>query len=52
MLYDLSPSAPETNPLERVWWHLGEDLTRNRRCDLNDELKDDSTGTCFPPWSG
>lgn len=24
--------APETNPIERVWWHLHETITRNHRC--------------------
>lgn len=30
--------APETNPIERVWWHLHETVTRNHRCRTLDEL--------------
>jgi len=30
--------APETNPIERVWWHLHETITRNHRCADLDEL--------------
>ena len=30
--------APETNPIERVWWHLHEEITRNHRCRNIDEL--------------
>jgi hypothetical protein len=29
---------PETNPIERVWWHLHETITRNHRCQSIDEL--------------
>jgi transposase len=32
--------APETNPIERVWWHLHEEITRNHRCKTIDELVD------------
>lgn len=32
--------APETNPIERVWWHLREEITRNHRCRNIDELLD------------
>jgi transposase len=32
--------APETNPIERVWWHLHEEITRNHRCRDIDELLD------------
>ena len=32
--------APETNPIERVWWHLHEVVTRNHRCRSIDELID------------
>jgi putative transposase len=31
-LHFLPTYAPETNPIERVWWHLRETLTRNHRC--------------------
>jgi len=30
--------APETNPIERVWWHFHETITRNHRCKNLDEL--------------
>jgi transposase len=30
--------APETNPIERVWRHLHEEITRNHRCQGIDEL--------------
>jgi transposase len=32
--------APETNPIERVWWHLHEEVTRNHRCKDIEELLD------------
>lgn len=32
--------APQTNPIERVWWHLHEEITRNYRCRTMDELLD------------
>jgi putative transposase len=32
--------APETNPIERVWWHLHEEITRNHRCKNIQELVD------------
>jgi transposase len=32
--------APETNPVERVWWRLHEAVTRNHRCGTMDELLD------------
>ena len=31
-LHYLPLYAPETNPIERVWWHLHEQITRNHRC--------------------
>jgi putative transposase len=31
-LHYLPRYAPETNPIERVWWHLHEEITRNHRC--------------------
>ncbi|HEX5106274.1 MAG TPA: IS630 family transposase [Pirellulaceae bacterium] len=37
-LHFLPKYAPETNPIERVWWHLHEDLARNHRCTSLDEL--------------
>lgn len=30
--------APDTNPVERVWWRLHEAVTRNHRCRTMDEL--------------
>lgn len=39
-LHYLPKYAPETNPIERVWWHLHETLTRNHRCQTLDELLD------------
>jgi len=30
--------APETNPIERVWWHFHETITRNHRCKNLDQL--------------
>jgi transposase len=32
--------APDTNPIERVWWRLHEAVTRNHRCYTMDELLD------------
>jgi putative transposase len=32
--------APDTNPVERVWWRLHEAVTRNHRCRTMDELLD------------
>jgi transposase len=37
-LHYLPKYAPETNPIERVWWHLHETITRNHRCHTIDEL--------------
>jgi transposase len=31
-LHFLPKRAPETNPIERVWWHLHQQITRNHRC--------------------
>ncbi len=38
VLHYLPKYAPETNPIERVWWHLHETITRNHRCRTIDEL--------------
>lgn len=38
VLHFLPAYAPETNPIERVWWHLHEVVTRNHRCQSIDEL--------------
>ena len=32
--------APETNPIERIWWKLHEQITRNHRCKSIGELLD------------
>jgi transposase len=37
----LLPSySPDYNPIERVWWHLHEEITRNHRCKDLGELLD------------
>jgi transposase len=40
VLHYLPKYAPETNPIERVWWHLHETITRNHRCRSIEELLD------------
>jgi transposase len=40
VVHFLPKYAPETNPIERVWWHLHEVITRNHRCRSIDELID------------
>ena len=39
-LHFLPRYAPETNPVERVWWHLREQITRNHKCGGMRELLD------------
>ena len=39
-LHFLPKYAPETNPVERVWWHLHEEVTRNHRCQDIEALLD------------
>jgi transposase len=39
-LHFLPTYAPETNPIERVWWHLREENTRNHRWKDIDALLD------------
>jgi putative transposase len=41
VLHYLPKYAPETNPIERVWWHLHETITRNHRCQSLAELLDE-----------
>jgi transposase len=41
-LHYLPRYAPETNPIERVWWQLHETLTRNHSCRTIDELLADA----------
>jgi len=38
VVHYLPAYAPETNPIERVWWHLHEEVTRNHRCPTMDSL--------------
>lgn len=38
VVHYLPKYAPETNPIERVWWHLHETITRNHRCQSIDKL--------------
>ena len=40
VLHQLPKYAPECNPVERVWWHLREEITRNHRCRTIAELVD------------
>jgi len=44
ILHYLPKYAPETNPIERVWWHLHETVTRNHRCRSLAELLDEVYG--------
>ena len=37
-IHYLPKHAPETNPIERVWWHLHEEITRNHRCKTIEQL--------------
>ena len=37
-LHYLPAYSPEDNPIERVWWHLHEQITRNHPCQDIDEL--------------
>jgi transposase len=37
-LHYLPKYAPESNPIERVWWHLHETVTRNHRCQSMEQL--------------
>lgn len=38
VLHFLPAYAPQTNPIERVWWHLHETITRNHGCRTLEEL--------------
>ena len=40
VLHFLPKYAPECNPIERVWWHLHDEITRNHRCKDIDGLLD------------
>jgi transposase len=37
-VHHLPKYAPDTNPIERIWWRLHEIKTRNHRCQTIDEL--------------
>jgi putative transposase len=37
-IHGLPRYAPECNPIERVWWHLREEITRNHQCKTLTEL--------------
>jgi transposase len=39
-LHYLPAYSPKDNPIERVWWHMHEEITRNHRCESIDELVD------------
>ena len=41
-IHFLPKYAPETNPVERVWWHFHDTITRNHRCRTLQELLDQS----------
>jgi putative transposase len=38
VLHYLPTYAPDANPIERVWWHLHEEITRCHRCQDMEEL--------------
>jgi putative transposase len=38
VLHYLPAYSPQDNPIERVWWHLHEQITRNHRCQSIEEL--------------
>jgi putative transposase len=40
VLHYLPTYAPDTNPIERIWWHVHEELTRCHRCQTLEELLD------------
>jgi transposase len=40
VLHYLPTYAPECNPIERVWWHLREEISRNHTCRTLQELID------------
>jgi putative transposase len=40
VLHYLPKYAPETNPIERVWWHLHDEITRKHQCQTIEELLD------------
>lgn len=40
VIHYLPTYAPKTNPIERVWWHLHEQITRNHRAKNLEALLD------------
>ena len=40
VLHYLPSYSPQDNPIERVWWHLHEQITRNHHCQCIGELLD------------
>jgi putative transposase len=38
VLHFLPKYAPQCNPIERVWWHLHDEITRNHQCGTLGEL--------------
>ena len=44
VLHFLPKYAPDCNPIERVWWALHEQVTRNHRCKDLDELVESVMG--------
>jgi transposase len=38
VLHFLPKYAPKCNPVERVWWHLHDEITRNHQCRTLEEL--------------
>ena len=40
VLHFLPKYSPESNPIERIWWKLHEEITRNHRCRDMEELLD------------
>ena len=40
VIHFLPKRSPDLNPIERIWWHLHEEITRNHRCRTMNELLD------------
>jgi transposase len=40
VLHYLPTYSPDANPIERIWWHLHEEITRCHRCQTMEELLD------------
>ncbi len=39
-LHFLPSYSPDCNPIERVWWNLHDQITRNHQCQSMEELLD------------